>query len=67
MIDGMPDDRQIAAVIALAIGSYLASSTGEHSRPNVSSGRWSIAGRLEAHGLHRSPGPTNRLWGRDVS
>jgi hypothetical protein len=66
-IDGMPEDQQVAAVIALAIESYFASSTREHSQSMLSSGRWTMAGRLEAHGVHQSSGRMKRLWGRNVS
>ena len=66
-MEGMPDDEQVAAVIALAIESYLALSTEENSVSLPYAGRWTFAGRLEGQGLRPASGGSRRHWGRDVS
>lgn len=66
VIEGVPDDERVAAVVALAVQSYLASETQDPNHPMQAVGRWKVAGRLEAHGVSTSPGQVKGHWARDV-
>jgi hypothetical protein len=67
LIDGAPDDAQVAAIIALAVQSYLASEMQDPKDPIQAMSPWRAAGRLEAHSVSGSPGQVRGQWRRGVS